>query len=70
MIDCVILVRMSTYVSKKRRGKGVVQFDSSKFVSENAQDRYFDSVSKRHPIAERGLCVTRIEWPNITTDIA
>ena len=47
----------------------IAQFDSSKFVSENAQDRYFDSVSKRHPIDERGLCVTGIDWPNITANI-
>ena len=38
-------------------------------MSENAQNRYFDSVSKRHPIAERGLCVTGIDWPTITTNI-
>ena len=55
--------------SKKRKGKNVAQFDSSKFVSENAQERYYDSVSKCHPIAERGLCVTGIDWPNITTNI-
>ena len=61
---------MSTFANKKRKGKGVVQFDSSKFVSENAQDRYFDSVSKRSPIAERGLCVTGINWPRIKANIS
>ena len=60
---------MSTFWSKKRKGKAVGQYDSSKFVSENTQDRYFDSVSKRNPIAERGLCLTGIDWPNITANI-
>ena len=41
---------MSTSGNRKRKGKSVVQFDSSKYVSENALERYFDSVSKRHPI--------------------
>ena len=60
---------MSTSANKKRKGKGVVQFDSSKFVSANAQDRYFDSILKHSPIAERGLCVTGINWPRIKANI-
>ena len=48
----------------------MAQFDSTKFVSENAQNRYFDSVSIQHPIAERGLCVIGIDWPTITANIA
>ena len=41
-----ILLTMSTSTGKKRKGKGVAQFDSSKFVSENAKNKYFDTVSK------------------------
>ena len=47
----------------------IAQYDSSKFFSENAQDRYFDLVSKRNPIAEKGLCLKRIDWPNIIANI-
>ena len=38
-------------------------------MSENPQNRYFDSVSKRHAITERGLCVTGIDWPAIIANI-
>ena len=55
--------------SKKRKGKGVIKFDKTKFVSENAQNRYYDSVSNQNPIAERGLCATEINWPSITANI-
>ena len=60
---------MSTSVNKKRKGNRVVQFDSSKFVSENAQERYFDSVQKLNPIGEQGLCVTGVNWPIIKANI-
>ena len=60
---------MSASRSKKIKGKAMVQFDSSEFVSENAQDQYFDSVLKRHSLAKRGLCVIGIDWPTITTNI-
>ena len=53
---------MSTSATKKRRGKNVEKFDSTKFVSKNAKNRYFDSVLKRNPIDERGLCVSSIDW--------
>ena len=53
----------------KKKGKGVIQFDKTKFVSENAQNRYYDSISNRNSIVERGLCVTGIDCPTITANI-
>ena len=47
----------------------MIQFDKTKFVSENAQNRSYDSMSNQNLIAERGLCVTRINWPTITANI-
>ena len=50
------MLNMDASGSKKRKGKGVIQFDKTKFVSENAHNRYYDSVSNQNPIVERGLC--------------
>ena len=47
----------------------MIQFDKTKFVSENAQNRYYDSISNQNLITERGLCVTRINWPTITAKL-
>ena len=55
--------------SKKKKGKGVIKFDKIKFVSENAHNRYYDFVSNQNSIAEKGLCVTGINWSNITANI-
>ena len=63
------MLNMDASSSKKRNGKGVIQFDETKFVSENAQNRYYDPVSNQNMIAKRGLCVTGINWPTITTNI-
>ena len=63
------MLNMDASGSKKRKGKGVIQFDKTKFVSENAQNRSYDSMSNQNLIAERGLCVTRINWPTITANI-
>ena len=60
---------MNASGSKKRKGKGVIKFDKTKFVSENAQNRYYDSISNQNLIAERGLCVTGINQLSITTNI-
>ena len=54
---------MASSSTMKRKSKLI--FDSDKFVSEEAQTRYHDSVVKRNPIAERGLCVTGVNWPSI-----
>ena len=56
----------SASASKKRKGKVIEKFDSNKFVSENAQKWYFDSMLKRNPIAKRGLRVMSIHWYEIT----
>ena len=53
----------SSSSAKKRKSK--VVFDSSKFVSEEAQIRYHDSVSNRSLIAERGLIPTSTGFPGI-----
>ena len=53
----------SSSSAKKRKSK--VVFDSSKFVSEEAQIRYHDSVSNRSLIAERGLIPTSSGFPGI-----
>ena len=49
--------------NKKRKSK--VVFDTEKFVSKEAQIRFHDSVVKRNPIVERGLCITGVNWPSI-----
>ena len=54
---------MASSSTKKRKSK--LAFDTKKFVSEEAQNRYHDSVVKRNPIAERGLCVTGVNWLSI-----
>ena len=61
MIRERILLAFSS--TKKRKSKLV--FDTEKFVSEEAQTRFHDSVVKRNPIAERGLCITWVNWPSI-----
>ena len=53
----------SSSSAKKRKSK--VVFDSSKFVSEEAQIRYHDSVSNRSLIAERGLIPTSAGFPGL-----
>ena len=63
------MLNMDASSSKKRNGKGVIQFDKTKIVSENAPNRYYDPVSNQNLIAKRGLCVTGINWPTITTNI-
>ena len=63
------MLNMNASGSKKRKGKSVIQFDKAKFVSENAQNRYYDSISNRNSIVERGLCATEINWPSITANI-
>ncbi len=57
----------SSSSAKKRKGK--VVFDNSKFVSEDAQTRYYDSVSGKTLIAERGLIVTPTGYPGIWNNI-
>ena len=42
--------------SKKRKSKAA--FDNGKFMSEEAQARYFDFFLGRNLIAERGLTIT------------
>ena len=54
---------MASSSNKKRKSK--VVFDTEKFVSEEAQIRFHDSVVKRNPIVERGLCITGVNWPSI-----
>ena len=56
-------IMMASSSNKKRKSK--VVFDTEKFVSEEAQIRFHDSVVKRIPIAERGLCITGVNWPSI-----
>ena len=58
---------MASSSSKKRKSKLI--YDSDKFVSEEAQSRYHESVVKRIPIAERGLCVSGVSWPAIQNNI-
>ena len=53
--------------AKKRKSK--VVFDNSKFVSEEAQDRYYESVCGRTLIAERGLTITLAGYPSIASVI-
>ena len=53
----------SSSSAKKRKNK--VVFDSSKFVSEEAQARYYESISGRTLIAERGLTITPTGYPGI-----
>ena len=54
---------MASSSTKKRKIK--VVFDTKKFVSEEAQTCFHDFVVKKNPIAERGLCVTGVNWPSI-----
>ena len=54
---------MASSSTKKRKSKLV--FDTENFVSEEAQTHFHDSVVKRNPIAERGLCVMGVNWPSI-----
>ena len=54
---------MASSSNKKRKSK--VVFDTKKFVSEEAQIRFHDSVVKINPIDERRLCITRVNWPSI-----
>ena len=49
-------IMASSSSAKKRKSK--VVFDNSKFVSEEAHDRYHESVTGRTLIAERGLTIT------------
>ena len=44
--------------SKKRKGKSVQKFDSSRSVSEDAHKRYDKSVQKRNASLKSRLCVT------------
>ena len=53
----------SSSSAKKRKSKLI--FDNSKFVSEEAQTRYHESVSNRSLIAERGLIPTSTRFPSI-----
>ena len=55
--------------SSAKKGKSKVVFDNDKFVSEEAQTRYFESVSARNLIAERGLMVTDVAFPFIASII-
>ena len=57
----------SSSSAKKRKSK--VVFDGNKFVSEEAQTRYHESVSGRSLIAERGLIVTPIGYLGISSII-
>ena len=57
----------SSSSAKKRKNK--VVFDGSKFVSEEAQTRYYESFSVRTLIAERGLTVTSMGYPGISSVI-
>ena len=57
----------SSSTSKKRKSK--VAFDNEKFVSEEAQARYYESVSDRNLIAERGLKITPTGYPGISNVI-
>ena len=54
-------------ISKKRKTKGV--WDRSKFVSEEAQNRYHESVEGRPLIAERGLTITQEGFPELWNNI-
>ena len=58
---------MATSSSKKRKSN--VVFDKEKYICEDAHNRYFESVTGRNPIVERGLCVTRVNWPGIQANI-
>ena len=57
----------SSSSANKRKNK--VVFDGSKFVSEEAQTRYYESVLGRTLIAERGLIVTPTGYPSISSVI-
>ena len=57
----------SSSTAKKRKSKLI--FDNRKFVSEEAQTRYYESVSGRSLIAERGLIVTPTGYPGISSII-
>ena len=57
----------SSSSAKKRKSK--VVFDGNKFVSEEAQTRYHESVLGRTLIAERGLVVTPTGIPEISSVI-
>ena len=57
----------SSSTAKKRKSKLV--FDNSKFVSEEAQIRYHESVSGRTLIADRSLVVTPTGIPEISSVI-
>ena len=58
---------MASSSTKKRKSKLV--FDTEKFVSEETQTRYHDSVVKRDPIVDRGLCVSGVDWPFIQNNM-
>ena len=58
-----MIIMASSSTSKKRKSK--VAFDNEKFVSEEAQARYYEYVSGRSLIAERGLTITPTGYPNI-----
>ena len=57
----------SSRSAKKRKSK--VVFYGNKFVSEEAQTRYHESVSGKNLIAERGLVVTPTGYPGISSII-
>ena len=54
---------MALSSNKKRKGK--IVFDKEKFISEDAQNQFHETVAKRHPIAERGLCIPGVNFPSI-----
>lgn len=57
----------SSSSAKKKKQK--IQWDRSKFVSEEAQIRYYESVEGRPLIAERGLTITQGGFPALWSTI-
>ena len=58
---------MASSSNKKRKGK--VVFDKEKFISEDARNRFYEFVTNRNPIVERGLCITGVHWSSIQNNI-